>query len=124
MPEIQFVQFKRPRGQELDVSIERPQEVYVKAMAIFAATFRLECEELSTGDCVFYIADGTTNYASVTVPNGPGVPDAVDKLIFEFDISKALETRDHAVAELKEKRRALRIMAQEQAAAVAAAAKR
>ncbi len=117
MPSIPFIQFKRPRGQELDVSIDRPDNVYAKAMEIFKATFRLECEELSNGDCSFTIADGDQDYAIEVVPNGPEVPAAVDKLILEFDISKALEKRAEGIAERKRARRAAKD------AAIAAAAK-
>jgi hypothetical protein len=107
---VPFIQYKRPRGQEVDVSIERSDEVYAKAIEITRAGFRLECEELSTGDCSFTVADGERDYAMKVVPNGPEVPPAVDALILEFDIEEAKKLRDEQTEIKKSEREKLKAM--------------
>lgn len=87
---IRFTQYLRPDGRRTPVSIERPAEVAAKARAIIAAGYRLECECLGDrGDNVsFTITNNDADHACEVVPNGPGVPDAVDKLILGFKLGR------------------------------------
>lgn len=116
MPEIAFVQYKRPNGFQVDVSIDRPDNVFAKATQITQAAFRLECEELSTGDCSFTISDGDQDYAISVVPNDDNVPTAVDKLILDFDIAAAIAQRGVAAVERKKARDKARAEARAEAA--------
>ena len=86
MPQVTFTQFVLPRGEKREVSIERPQAVADKADRIIAAGLKLECEVLRTGDVSLTIADDEQDLAIKVVPNGPGVPEAVDELIINFNL--------------------------------------
>lgn len=84
---IPFTQFLRPDGRRASVAIIRPAPVLEKASAIIAAGFRFECEELATGHASLTIADDEGDHAIEVVVNGPGVPEAVDRLVLGFDPS-------------------------------------
>ena len=84
---IEFTEYVRPHGRRETVHIERPRAVYDKAQAILAAGFHLEAEALSTGHASFTIADRKeeVDVDIEVVPNGPGVAEAVDRMIMRFD---------------------------------------
>lgn len=93
MMRVLFTQYLAPDGRKKPVYIERPRSVFEKASDIVAKGFRLECEVL-IGDLVsLTIAGDDEDLAIEVVPNGPGVPEAVDKLILGFDIASALDRR-------------------------------
>ena len=82
---VPFTQYLRPNGARREVWIERPAPVIEAANVLLAKGFTFECEELS--DCVtvsLTISDGEQDVAMECVPNGPQVPDAVDRLILKF----------------------------------------
>ena len=84
---IPFTQFLIPDGRTREVSIARSKEVERKAQQILAAGFVFECEHLSTGDVSFTITDGAKGDVAVEIcPNGPAVPEAVDRLVGDFDL--------------------------------------
>jgi hypothetical protein len=78
---IPFIQFLRPDGRRKAVEIDMPEEVENLAATLIEAGCRFEIEELTTGmvnmECML------ENYcvAGELCPNGPPVPDAVEKLI-------------------------------------------
>ena len=80
---IPFTQFLRPNGRRADVWVTRPPEVVAQARATIARGYRFECEELMTGHVSLTIADPILedDVAYEIVPNGPEVPDAVDRLV-------------------------------------------
>lgn len=92
MPDIPFTQYMRPDGRSLerlfgrtkDVTIDRPDHVADKAQQIIAAGYRFECEILSTGEVSLTITDDEADHAIEVVPNGPGMGEAVDRLVLGF----------------------------------------
>jgi hypothetical protein len=88
MPEVLFTQFVRPDGHPREVSIDRPQEVADKAKEIEDRGYCLESEVLMSGQVSLTIfdPDDERDLAIELVPNGPEVPEAVDKLIMEFEL--------------------------------------
>ena len=84
MPAIHFTQYLRPHGRPVPVFIDRPDEIAAKADAIRARGFQFECEELTTGDVSLTISNDDGDHDIEVVPNGPDVPDAVDRLITRF----------------------------------------
>lgn len=87
---IPFTQYLRPDGRARDVSIERPEEIERKALQIIQAGYVFECEELTTGHASLTIADPRKgdDVAIEVVPNGPAVPDAVDRLVEGFNLQE------------------------------------
>ena len=85
--DIPFTQYLRPDGRRRYTTIDRPSHVAAKAAEILAAGFRFECEEMMSGQVSLTIGDDDGDYAIEVVPNGPAVPDAVDRLILKFDPS-------------------------------------
>lgn len=94
MPDIEFIQYLRPNGRRRPVSVDRPEDVADKAALIVAAGYRLECEELNTGhvSLTIFDPDDEVDVGIEVVPNGPDVPDAVDKLIMSFDPPQSSKT--------------------------------
>ncbi len=88
--EIEFKQFLMPNGRVKLVNIDRPQEVCEKAKQIKEAGYSLEIETLITGEISMTIADSEneTDLAIEVCPNGPAVPEHVDKMILGFDLTK------------------------------------
>lgn len=89
MADIPFIQYLRPHGRPVEVSIDRPDEISAKAEKIIASGFRFECEHLTTGHASLTIADHRGDHAIEVCTNGPAVPLAVDRLISNFDLSRA-----------------------------------
>lgn len=88
---IQFTQYTLPHGRRSTTEIERGADVEAKAREIIAAGYRFECELLRTGHVSLTITDPNEgeDVAIELVPNGPGVGEAVDKLVSEFRIPAA-----------------------------------
>jgi len=84
MQQIAFTQYLRPNGRQEIVHIERPDDIAAQAEKIVAAGFALECEVLMTGHVSFSIAGDKGDVDIEVVPNGPGVPDAIDRMITRF----------------------------------------
>lgn len=93
MSNIYFTQFLRPDGRKTLIWIDRPDAVAARADFITLHGFRFECEQLTTGDVSFTISDDYGDYAIEVVTNGPGVPEAVDRMILGFDVPTALKQR-------------------------------
>lgn len=88
---IEFTQYLLPDGRRTTSEIERGAEVEAKAREIIDAGYRFECEVLRTGHVSLTIADPREeeDVAIVVVPNGPGIGEAVDKLVSEFRMPAA-----------------------------------
>lgn len=81
---IPFTQYLRPNGRKALTFIERPAEIEAMAQEIRAKGYRFESEELREGTVSFTVASPHEDEGDIAielVPNGPGVPDAVDKLV-------------------------------------------
>lgn len=81
--EVPFTQFLRPHGRSKPVVIERPKRIAEKADRVRLAGLSFEVEELLTGEVSLTVADrseGVDLFIEV-VPNGPEVPEAVDRLV-------------------------------------------
>lgn len=83
---MKFTQYMRPNGEPLAVSIDRGAEIEAAALQLSVAGVRFEAEVLMN-DAVSLTAerddaDGEVDVlACEIVANGPGVPDAVDRLV-------------------------------------------
>lgn len=87
MGKIEFTQYLLPDGRKTNVWIERPQAVVDRAQRIRAQGFRFEVEMLSDMETVsLTITDDEMDHAIEVVPNGPAVPEAVDRLINNFAV--------------------------------------
>lgn len=84
MAAIEFTQYIMPYGRPQPVSIDRPDEIAAKAKAITDEGYRFECEVLSTGEVSLTVCDDDGDLDIEVVPNGPSVPEAVDRLITRF----------------------------------------
>ena len=81
---IPFIQYLRPNGRTKPVSIERSSEIEAMAQEIRAKGYHFECEVLSEGTASFTVVSPDDEIGDVDielVPNGPDVPDAVDRLV-------------------------------------------
>ena len=92
--DIPFIQYKRPDGRQVPVSINRPQPISALAAVILGAGYRFETEILMDGLVSFTVFDPRTeeDVAIEVCKNGPEVPKTVDRLIEEF--AKRLESND------------------------------
>lgn len=85
---IPFVQFLRPDGREREHrgGFVRPAPIEEEARRLIARGLRFECEVLTTGDVSLTIADPSKgiDVACELVENGPGVEEAVDRLITDY----------------------------------------
>jgi len=94
---IPFTQYLRPDGRETLITIERSLEIENVARRLIALGCRFEAEVLRTNHLSLEALgpkdeDGDpTTLAMEIVPNGPGVPDAVDRLVLEAAASLSLE---------------------------------
>jgi hypothetical protein len=92
---IPFTQFLRPFGHRTPVTIDRPDAVVDKAEKIIAAGFWFEIEELREGTVHMTVSGnvpdvGECDVVSELCPNGPGVPETVDRLV-ERAFAKVVE---------------------------------
>lgn len=82
--DIPFTQYLRPSGRMTEATIARPKDIYDKAMDIIKAGYRFEAEVLTTGHVSMTIANDDGDQDIEVVDNGPGVPQAVDRMIARF----------------------------------------
>jgi len=78
---IPFTQYLRPDGRRRDDSIDRPVEVEEQAKRLIAGGVRFEAEVLRTGEVSLEAVLKDESLALEVVRNGPGVPEAVDRLV-------------------------------------------
>jgi hypothetical protein len=85
MTGIPFTQFLRPDGERRAVFIDRPKDIELIAEAFIHNGGWFECEELRGGTvslCACKVVNGESqDIEQELVPNGPGVPAAVDRLV-------------------------------------------
>lgn len=91
---IRFTQYMRPNGRPEDIYIGRSKEIEDKAREIREAGFEFECEVLMSGEVSLTIAGKNSDAAIEVVFNGPQVPEAVDRMIRNFDIADALKKQE------------------------------
>lgn len=93
---INFTQYIRPFGERRAVVIDRPPEIEQLAEEFISRGGYFECEELTTGHASFTACHPDCeegDCAIEVVPNGPGVEEAVDRLV----------RRAHAWEQMREK---------------------
>lgn len=83
--DIPFTQYLLPHGRRRAERIARPVEIADLAQQFIAAGGRYECEILTTGHvsltAVMDVDDEPQDVEIVLCQNGPGIPDAVDRLV-------------------------------------------
>lgn len=86
MPNIPFTQYCLPYGIPKNIEINRPDDVYNKAMELIGDGFVFETEILRTGHVSLTIHDTEIDedVACVVSKNDESAAAAVDKLINEF----------------------------------------
>lgn len=82
---ITFTQFLRPNGRQKKTSIDRPAQIENRAEDLKKAGYRLEIEELTTGQVHMTVSDPEEGIDIVRriCSNGPAVPRNVDSMILE-----------------------------------------
>jgi len=83
MPEVPFTQYLRPNGSRRPISINRPTEMYLKAMRLIEAGYRFEVEVLTTGQVSLTCVDpeDSGDIAIEVCANNSEVSDKVDAVI-------------------------------------------
>ena len=89
MNTIAFTQYLRPHGRKISTSVECSDDIIEKADAICAAGYKFEVEVLMTGNVSMTVENTDDDkldleggpIAIEIVPNGPGVLDAVVRLV-------------------------------------------
>lgn len=85
-----FIQFMRPNGRQVPVTIERPDDIEALAQKLVQAGCRLEIEMLTTDQISMAVERGGDDDLPIAMEichNGPtegavmGVPECVDKMI-------------------------------------------
>lgn len=90
--DIVFTQYLMPHGRPQAVWIERPSAIVQKARRIEQAGYRFEIEMLGDYQSVsMTISDDKGDHAIEVVPNGPAVPETIDKMISAFALMLELE---------------------------------
>lgn len=83
---IPFTLYLLPNGRKVEVIIDRPKDIYDKAMDIIKAGYRFEAEVLTCGMVsltIFHLIDEEDKDIEV-ISNRPEVPTAVDRMITRF----------------------------------------
>lgn len=93
---IPFTQYLLPNGERKPIKINRPFAIQAKARDIMALGYRFEAEILTDGMVSLTIAGKNTDVGIMICTNGPAVPEAVDKLIMEFDADRAKRIDEEA----------------------------
>ena len=84
-PIIPFTQFVAPNGLRRPVTIQVSDEVAGKARMIIRRGFVFECEVLMSGEVSLTITDPEEGDADIQMcMNGPGVREAVERLVNRF----------------------------------------
>lgn len=86
MRTIPFTQYLLPRGERREGGFEVAADVFAKAQTIIDAGHRFEAEILTTGHVSLTIhnVEAEEDVAIELVPNGPGVREAVCRLVEGF----------------------------------------
>ncbi len=87
MPDIEFTQYMLPDGRNRPVRVNVPQPVFEKAQDIIASGHRFECEmlnDMKTISVTIHNIEDEEDVAIEVVPNGPGVTEAIDRMIMDF----------------------------------------
>lgn len=82
--DVPFTQFLRPDGRQRPVWIERSAEIAALARQLLAAGHQFEIEELMDHTVSMTVEAVDQNDPPIAIelcPNGPAVPNAVDRLI-------------------------------------------
>jgi hypothetical protein len=79
--DVHFIQYLRPDGRPKDIWIERPEEIAAAAELIWGSGLRLEAEVLAGGTVSLTVSNDAGDYAWEMCTNGPGIKEAVDRLI-------------------------------------------
>lgn len=83
---VSFTQYLRPDGRRADVSIAVSPAIAERARKIAARGLAFECEVLMTGQISLTVTDPEEGDLDIRVTNnGPGVRDAVEDLIMNFE---------------------------------------
>lgn len=100
MADIEFTQYLMPDGRAQSVRIDRPEAISSKADRIIEAGYRFECEMLSDYRTIsLTITDPDMGDVAIkVVPNGPGVPEAIDAMIESFTIPELSKRSGRAAA--------------------------
>ncbi|WP_230280234.1 hypothetical protein [Croceicoccus sp. Ery15] len=84
-PIIPFTQFVAPNGHRRPVTIEVSDDTAAKARLIIQRGFAFECEVLMSGEVSLTITDPEEGDLDIeVVMNGPGVREAVERLVNRF----------------------------------------
>lgn len=87
---VPFTQYLRPNGRAVPVKIEVADDAALKARKIIDFGLEFECEVLSTGEVSLTITDPEDGDLDIeVVPNGPGMREAVERLIDRFRLEDA-----------------------------------
>lgn len=82
---VPFTQYHLPDGRKSDTGIDRPADIEALAQSFIDRGGWFEAEVLTTGHvsltACFDMPDGDNDIEIELVPNGPGVPEAVDRLV-------------------------------------------
>lgn len=87
MRQIEFIQYMRPSGRIVPVSVARPDDIAALATRIEAAGYHFECEMLADGTCSFTITNDDGDADIELSENGPAVHRAIDAMIQRFAAS-------------------------------------
>lgn len=91
----EFTQFFRPNGRQEIVTTEIDDSLKEKYDSIKASGARLTCEVLTTGHVSFCIEEPTYgDFETELADNGPGVKDAIAKLISSFNVDNYISWRE------------------------------
>lgn len=89
--EIPFTQYMLPRGERKQIGLPVSDAAYAKAREIMNADLSFEIEVLRTGHVSATITDPEHGDLDIVVTgNGPGVREAVERMIARFDHAAAL----------------------------------
>lgn len=84
-PIIPFTQFVAPNGTRREVTIVVSDETATKARLIIQRGFAFECEVLMSGEVSLTVTDPDEGDLDIeVVQNGPGVREAVERLVDRF----------------------------------------
>jgi hypothetical protein len=81
---IPFTQYLRPNGHKRQVEISRPHTIEQQAQEFITAGGYFECEELATGHASLTAGHPDADEGDIAIEvvmNGPGVLEAVDRVV-------------------------------------------
>ena len=78
---IKFTQYLRPHGRQQTVEFDAAPDMYLRAQKIIGLGAKFEAEILTTNEVSLTVNHNGEDIAIEVVPNGPGVVEAVGRLI-------------------------------------------